>query len=432
MTPSAPLESPASYFMQKRAPLLLATLAFGLLACNSTTDATDELGSGGIILPDTATVDGVLQMRFAANAFDRAPRLSLDSANAVMIEGGDNLDFDLTGAQTPRLFADGRLLVGTSGAESRLLLFDADGTPLRVLARNGSGPGEVGMFITSMRMSGDTVVVADMMNRRRNLVTADSGIVHSEGYAIGANAFCKQPLAMLPDRTTLAFSVCEEPMDLVEGDFTNSTLVTLSFDHSEVDTVTVLSGPEVREVQLAGMTRQMPIRFSGSTLATFWGDHVATNSEIQGYRFDRRSMDGSLLAQLVVERPRRSVTGAMIEAQMDGELGEMDGADAEGIPTEMKEQVEGIIEGLANADSLPGFAKLYSGNDGALWAVNFKGPVDSSWSAVAFDGDGSMVGVLTVSTELGELVSIQDRKVILKSTDDDGFISFGVYAVLND
>jgi hypothetical protein len=47
-----------------------------------------DLAGGGPVLPDTQTIDGVLVMRHGADAFDRAPGWTLDTAPVVVIDGG--------------------------------------------------------------------------------------------------------------------------------------------------------------------------------------------------------------------------------------------------------------------------------------------------------------------------------------------------------
>jgi hypothetical protein len=62
-------------------------VAFLLLAACS--DPAPQGSTTGVLLPDTQTVAGVLEMRHPADAFERAPQWHLDTVPMVVFDGGE-------------------------------------------------------------------------------------------------------------------------------------------------------------------------------------------------------------------------------------------------------------------------------------------------------------------------------------------------------
>src|SRR5690606_4182603 len=112
----------------------------------------------GAILPDTATVDGVLELRHGADAFARAPVWAIDSTPLVTIDGGEQ--FDLTYVIRVHPHPSGAFLAIRRVNIAELMLFDSTGAPARLLARPGEGPGEL-VNPGEPMLLGDTIVVAD-------------------------------------------------------------------------------------------------------------------------------------------------------------------------------------------------------------------------------------------------------------------------------
>src|SRR5690606_13802711 len=112
---SAPLEDciPSPF---RHLGILLA-----LLGCTgeATRQRTD---TSGALLPDTATVDGVLTMRHEADAFARAPHWTIDPSALMLIDGGD--DFDLSATRDVVLLTDGRAVALRPFDGAGLMLFD--------------------------------------------------------------------------------------------------------------------------------------------------------------------------------------------------------------------------------------------------------------------------------------------------------------------
>lgn len=160
----------------------IIALTFLLAACGTPPgdDSTPDLPvAHAPILPDTQTVSGVLEMRHGADAFARAQAWTLSAKPDVVIEGGENPDFDLTRVTRLARFANGRVLATHGLGPARLMLFRADGSPLRVVARSGEGPGDVMAPIDPVAWGGDTVLVHDFVNHRVSWITSDGKVARA-------------------------------------------------------------------------------------------------------------------------------------------------------------------------------------------------------------------------------------------------------------
>ena len=81
-----------------------------LAACGGSADSVGMRDAAGPLLPDTATVDGVLVMRHGADAFARAPQWSIDPEPQLIIDGGEEHDLS-TVYNEVTLLPDGRAVV---------------------------------------------------------------------------------------------------------------------------------------------------------------------------------------------------------------------------------------------------------------------------------------------------------------------------------
>lgn len=122
------------------------------------------LCSGGLPRP-VATQDVVWRVA-------DEPLLSI--GGAVSDAGGG----DLFGVRGVVRLSDGRIVVADQAP--RVMVFAPDGSHLRTFGRRGEGPGEFGSIMWIQRLSNDTILVADLRNRRRlSYFTADGAFVRS-------------------------------------------------------------------------------------------------------------------------------------------------------------------------------------------------------------------------------------------------------------
>lgn len=104
----------------------------------------DTISNVAPIRPTVSRESSVDVYHHLPEGIAKAPKLRLSySPVTVLRSPSSRLDFDLTGLRRAAMLRDGSVVVSVGGARSRVLLFDRDGQPSRVLARWGEGPGEL-------------------------------------------------------------------------------------------------------------------------------------------------------------------------------------------------------------------------------------------------------------------------------------------------
>ena len=228
-----------------------------LAACGGSADSVGMRDAAGPLLPDTATVDGVLVMRHGADAFEKAQQWSLDTVPLMVIDGGE--EFDLSDTRDVVLLSDGRAVALRAFNNAGLMLFDTTGTPVRRLAGHGEGPGELGAPVSLILLPGDTLVTADMATQRVSWFTPDSGLLHSIRIAEQFPGYCFRPGGMLPSRRLLAVGGCSSNRRLADGTLRAETpLVAFGLDHASADTVALVHGSRMRMIEVEQNGQRFP------------------------------------------------------------------------------------------------------------------------------------------------------------------------------
>ncbi|MEO5826903.1 MAG: hypothetical protein ABIR59_13515 [Gemmatimonadales bacterium] len=379
-------------------------------------------------LADTHTVDGVLEMRHGSDALARAQRWVLSAKPDLIIDGGDKADFDLTHVTRPMRFANGRVLATYRVGPARLMLFNADGAPWRIVARSGEGPGDVMAPTDPVRWDDDTAMVHDFANHRVNWITADGKVARDAPLATTVSSGCFRAEGRLADGRFLAIGNCIEEVASDSVIRLRTQVIAVNYDYSAVDTLAVVPGWEMApfETRYRGVRRGsvVPLRFGRSTSVAPWGAGVAVASALGGYTIERRALDGTVTARLVVETPRRAVTEAMRQAMIARGLEAMEGSGAERMVD--SEESRRMQREMPFADSLPPYQHVWAGDDGLLWVVDAQALADTTWAATAFRVDGAIMARI-VSRRFGMPVSFTRGSVMVREVDDDDVVRFAVY-----
>jgi hypothetical protein len=403
-----------------------------LMACTAsdhTSARTNAYDTGDTILPDTATVAGVLELRHAADALDRAVEWQVDPVPLVVIDGGDRLD--LTHVRTPVLLPDGRSVVLNAVGGGQLMLFDRTGAPVRLLARSGQGPGELVRPGEPVLLGGDTMLVTDGANRTINWYTSDDGLVRSERMREGFDPSCWAQSGILPDRRSVRMYACMGGGAPESTERRPPTWVALTAPgFAAIDSIVSMPGYEMVQVETRFRGRvqvyPMPLRFGLRPVLSNWGDAVVTGNGEAGYTLDRYDTTGVLRSRVLFERPRRTVTSAMRDALIEMELSRINGPQSEGYVD--IDEARRLAREEPFADSLPPYQVLLSGPDATLWAVDPIAPTDSQWTATVLRHDGAILARVRGRGN-GLPVRVLGDRVMLREVDDDGIVRFPIYRV---
>ncbi len=415
--------------------LLWPALALLVLAgCNDNdrpTSIASLIDSAGIVIPDTATVDGVLLMQHGPDAFERAPQLTIDREPLVVYRDNGDPDFDLTWAFIPALLSDGRMIAIHRNGPPRMMLFDSRGRPSRILARDGEGPGELVAPGSPLHLGGDSLIVLDDGSRQA-LTILPNGTVESEPLSYASWLRCLSPLGITGDRRIIYHHTCIEYRDAGEPGTTwrqSSPVVLADMGRERIDTIALLDGLDMVSVETRYRSRVdrsgMELRFGRRMLVVPFGAGVAITTD--DWVIELRDLVGIVTGRISLERSRRPVTEEMRAAQIAAELARMASYRQEAMvdPAESRR----IAEEQPFADTLPAWGHLAAGEDGTLWAIDYIIPADTMVTVTAFRQDGAILGRLTIPRLSGPLWFGRDR-VMLREEDQDGVVSYAVYRIV--
>lgn len=332
----------------------------------------------------------------------------------------------------PVLLSDGHSAVVSGYGAPGLMLFDAQGRPERLLARSGSGPGELQGPEDAMLLPGDTILVIDESNGAINRYTADSGLVRAERREASFSLSCFSPSGRLANGDYVATGRCSSNRMIPGGGLDpNTQLVTLRPDFSAIDTVAKVAGSRMTIVEVRQGDRTFPsmrwVQFGQPTTVTAVDSTIVVGSGVGGYVLDLRSQDGQPVGKIVVDRPPRLVTDAMRESLVARSV-ERAMASREGRIT--RQQAERQAREEPVADTMGSYQRVTATPEGTIWVLDFIAPDDSLWSATAFRRDGVILGRLTGPRHGGMPLWFSDDRVMIREVDGDGVVRYGVYRVV--
>lgn len=409
------------------------------MACGSGADSAAPAGGprGVALVPDTQTVDGVLEMRHPADALARAPEWMLDSVPMVVIDGGEA--FDLTSVYTPVPLSGGRFAVLRNIGGAQLVLFGTDGKPERVLARTGAGPGELVRPTQPVLVGGDTLLVVDDANGSVNWIHPDAGLIRTARSTGDGLSGCFGGTGQLADGRLVGVGNCGHNQTDRDGTPRVGTpLLRHTPDFSESDTIALVPGYRMGTMEIRQGSRrfdvQQPLRFGQFTTVTALDSTIVVASGEGGYVLRLMDPEGRPTGRIVIPVAARLVTDALKQLAIDRELKEFRERSGSGEQRAItdEESRRQIVE-APTADTLPAYGRVLPGADGVFWVVDYVLPSDTTWAATGFRVDGTIVGRLVGPRRGGQLgigpVWFGRDRVMVREVDEDGVVRFGVYGV---
>jgi hypothetical protein len=370
--------------------------------------------------------DGVVVLEHDAIALSRAPQLTIEAAPAAVV-GGANVDvaYDVSNVTSVLLLANQRI-VTFAPVESKLLLFDSSGRPVRDVVPRGKGPGELAGAPNVALGTGDTVLLPDLAELRLHWVIPDRGPVRTERLVGRLRSRGIRIVGALPGGRAVLSSagylregrvgrVERPPMSVFVLPPSGEARVVAQVPGLE--TVTVATRYEGR----AGI-EAMALGFARSAHVLTWDTLIVTGSG-EAYRLEMRNADGRVIQILSVAVPRRAVTASMRRADVTERLRQL--AEYRERPRDPRES-QRLIRELPYVDSLPPYSAIFASSRGRLWVVDAVSPGDSMWSATAFRADGAIVGRLRAFTK-GLPIAFGDDRVVLRWVDEDGLVTLRVH-----
>lgn len=299
--------------------------------------------------------------------------------------------------------SDGNIYILDTQAQ-RVRVFDAEGGFLREMGGAGTGPGELSQAATGiLRVSGDTIIVPDMMQQRVNRYAPDGTSAGSFPMLLAGGIPIRWDVT--PDYTMVhqirRFVMPGQASpggDAAPAEPTGDPVVSRALDGTVLDTLFTL--PPGQSFQMGGNSMRMKL-FEAEPVWDLAPDGRMYSGMNDQFRIEVRNPAGELERILTLPRERRAVSESDRTNMLDM-LREMMGE--QGAPPAAVEQFLTMVQ---FADFYPAFATLTAGPDGQLWVQRIRSaesfaelggdfnPQDlgaDEWDI--FDNQGRYLGVL--------------------------------------
>lgn len=361
------------------ASVTLVVCALASVACGG-----ERVGANdpSVFLRDSAGVRIVLNSDVVGSSGGGAPAWTVDAAPLLEIDGGE-AGFGLIAA----VVALGDRTIAVGDAHLRhVRLFAPDGTERSVVGRQGQGPGEFESIDGLISMAGDTAAVWDSRLGRLTLVSAEGGLSRQLRLEPTGERARATPLDVLSDGRILA---ADDPRGMPEDERYRADLGLVLYDAAGalVREVIRVPGAEMWNwVWEMGVTPSM-VPFGRPTVFAADGAHVWVGTN-DGYRIDRFSIDGDLVASVRMDREARPLPSAMIEEYRSVERAKASsGAAAKG-----GNDIFGMMaDDAPYPDLLPHYDHLRVDDEGRLWVRDYPADPDAATRYIVFGGDGRAI-----------------------------------------
>ena len=322
-----------------------------------------------------------------------------------LLEGAE--PYQLSQVQSARRLSDGRIVIANGGTHD-LRFFDAAGTHLTSVGREGEGPGEFKGLGLAIVLPGDTLAAYDWNLRRVSFFDPGGGFVRSVGFDFPAGF--PVPIGRFADGAWLCsrgftFSPGNDGSEIVRD-----TVPFLVFDPSGTlrDSIGPFPGTEfyVRSSGRSAFATSLP--FGRTTEAAVVGDRFYAG-HTERYEITRYTPAGGTELILRLDRGPVAVTA--------GDLGRYKAERLEDADASFRQQTARNLEDMPYPATFPAFADLTVDPDGNLWVLDFNRPGDERRRWIVFAADGRALGA--VETPPGLRVLEIGRGYVLGVWQDD-------------
>jgi hypothetical protein len=414
-----------------RATILAILLIVGCTSGEVAEVTSARLDAAGAVLPDTQTVEGVLELHHSAAALAQVAEWDLDTMPERIYDDPTG-EVDLSMVSHAVAFSDGRMLLTGVARMPGLVLWGPDGLPERVLARRGEGPGELNTIVwRNVFVVRDTAHVFDPYRKRISRYTSD-GFASDTTWDGPLGIHCGYPDGYLAAQRRFLFACGDGGID----DSSARPIRRIGIGAVGSDRIIAeIPGNERRRrvtETTVGM-RQMwgPLTLGRTTQVVAWDSVVVVATQAQGYRLELLDTAGVVRRAIVLDVPAVPVTQATRDAEITKavEWARRDDGHGGYSPGELERQArEQPI-----ADTLPPHGELFVASDGILWVMTPATWADTAWSALGFRHDGAIVGRLSGRGDRTRRpIWFGPGRVMTRIVDEDGVVRVGVYQLRSE
>jgi hypothetical protein len=347
-------------------------------------------------------------------------RVGDDPAVVIGVQSGDPR-YQFAQIAGAAWLQDGRIVVADAG-DKEVRYFEADGTHLLTVGREGEGPGEF-VNLSLAGTVGDTVIAWDSRQNRLTVVGPRGEIERvvplsrSDGGSIAPRV-----LGVLSDGNLIASFPTALSRIPADGEVLRDSLRLWHFDYRSGQRRLIVNMPSFEAVYWRGEPYQSLL----ITLAPKWTIHAdqiyiapATAPEIDVF-----GLDGTLRL-----RARRAVS-----------LEPTSTADKELIQRIARQQAQPDAEDVTGAmahlpipEHLPPYDRLIVDEEGNIWARRFRSPSDPDWRRpypwTVFRPDGVLLGEVEIPSQL-DVREVRSGAILGVWSDELGVDYVRVYPLL--
>lgn len=380
------------------------------------------------VMPTTRVDAGVRVMQHDRTALARATQLELAGPPITVIGGANgDPDYDLTFAFYVALLSDGRLAT-LSPVGNKYYVFGADGQHQRTFGRMGKGPGEFTRPSGNIRLTGDTLMIADDANLQFSWFHPDKGFIRSRARGVNGRLSMERVVGVLPDnRVVVSAAGLVQNGELDKIVRPSAPVAAIGLD-GQTNTLAQLPDLELFKMNVTRRGQSHPetlVRtFSTQAVVAVWDSSVVTGTA-DSYQVDVRNGQGIVTSRILLNSPRVPVTREMREARAEATMRAYRNRPGEGGVRPDRSEIEKIQRETPVADSLPAYQSFFVSPNKTLWVVDATAPNATTWSATAFRKDGAIVGRLRASGG-GTPLAFGDDRVVVRTEDDDGVVTLTV------
>ena len=384
---------------RKSCGMLCSGVLLTIAACGG------EQGGGNAVTRDSAGITIVENSgpRWASGAGWSV----LDSA-LVDTSQPDEPEYELDQTRGPVRLSDGRIVL-FHGAANQLRFYDSNGTHLLTTGRAGSGPGEFQNVMGLWLAPGDSLLVAELLNRRLNVLDSQGKYARSfslggqgGGFVpVGGRVEVAMPSGVFADGSVVGFSQAFAINQARSGAFRDTiTAIRYAPDGAARDTLGKFLGIEMETITMTfgaqsfSAPTQVPL---GKTPQSAVSRDRLVVAQNERWELEYRDQSGALKKLVRAARTAAPVTPADIDASRKDQLEQMGGNPMlRSVPEPIKKQITARIEQAKYPETLAFFGTLLVDPDENLWAQEATSPAVREQRWMVVDSAGTWLGTVTM------------------------------------
>ena len=405
-------------------------LGFGRLAVLLATTWI-QMGCEGPHAPTTDPVvydsAGVKVVHHPSPTVESLGRWAVSGAPLVAI-GRDSgqLPHQLFGVAGALRLSDGRIVIANRGS-SELRFFGGDGEHLVSVGSSGDGPGEFRMLAGLYQMEGDSLLAFDFQSRRMSVFAPDGVFLRSFRLEPPGDASVPSVAGVFGDGSILVRGLV-----VVGGRETQTGVVRDAMVYSRMDergdviaAYGEFPGNETYVGESGGAPTAQLLPLGRRSVATAGHGRFFVGAG-DGYEIEVRSLAGDLVQIVRMDVRPRAVTAQHVE-----EVHRLLREGAEGLPEQMRRDVERQLHEMPLPDVFPAYGHFAVDSQGALWVADYTAPNDETAMWTVFSPEGHLLAQLEIDSAL-RLLDIGTDYILGVRTDDLGGERIELYQLTRD